>query len=146
MARFSSGLVATGAGSSTLPIGSLYGGSTGGGRVREVGIFNTTVTALGVRLVRLTNTGTQGTGLVEAKHDLGSGPALCTAFDTHTADPTTGLIDLGYRARIGAAIGAGIVWTFGESGLVIPADTTEGVAIMPVGTGQILDWYIVWDE
>jgi hypothetical protein len=146
MARFSAGVVSTGAGSATLPVGSLYGSATGGGKVREIGVANTTAVAVAVRLVRLTNTGTPGTGLTEAKHELGSGPALCTAFDTHTVDPTSGLIDLGYRFRLGAAIGAGIIWTFGDAGLVIPADATEGIAIMPVGTGQILDFYFVWDE
>jgi hypothetical protein len=147
MARFSSGARAAGAGSTTLPIGSLYGGSTGGGRIREIGVTNTTATSVAVHLIRLTNTGTQGSGLTEAKHDLSSGPALCTAFNTHTVDPTSGGIDLGYRTILGAAIGAAWVWTFGDSGLVIPADTTEGVGIITsTGTGQVLDFYFVWDE
>ena len=148
MARFSSGARSAGAGSTTLPIGSLYGGSTGGCRVREIGVYNTaTSTSVALMLMRVTNTGTQGSGLTEAKHDLGSGPALCTAFNTHTADPTSGGIDLGYRTLLGAAAGAAMIWTFGDSGLVIPADTTEGVAIIPAtGTGQICDFYFVWDE
>jgi hypothetical protein len=146
MARFSAG-DRTGAGSTTLPIISLYGGATGGGKVREIGVFNTTTTAVSLKLIRLTNTGTQGNGLTEAKHELGSGPALCTAFDEHTVDPTSGGIDLGYRAILGAAAGAGIIWTFGDAGLVIPADTTEGVGvIVATGTGQVCDAYIVWDE
>ena len=147
MARFSSGARSSGAGSTTLPIGSLYGGATGGGTIREIGVFNTTATAVALNLTRLTNTGTQGTGLTEAKHTLVSGPALCTAFNTHSVDPTTSAIDLGYRTVLGAAIGAGIVWTFGDAGLVIPADTTEGVGIIvSTGTGQVCDFYFVWDE
>lgn len=146
MARFSAGARST-AGSTTLPIGSLYGGATGGCKVREIGVFNTTTTAVVLALTRLTNTGTQGTGLTEAKHELGSGPALCTAFNTHSVDPTSGSIDLGYRTILGAAAGAGIIWTFGDAGIVIPADTTEGVGIIvATGTGQACDFYFVWDE
>jgi hypothetical protein len=146
MARFSAG-VRTGAGSTTLPICSLYGGSTGGGKVREIGVFNTTTTAVALSVVRLTNTGTQGASQTEAKHDPGSGPALCDFRTTHTVDPTSGLIDLGYRVVLGAAAGAGIIWTFGDAGLVIPADTTEAIAvIVATGTGQVCDAYFTWDE
>jgi hypothetical protein len=146
MARFSSG-VRTGAGSTTLPIISIYGSATGGGRVREIGVFNTTSTAVALNLIRLTNTGTQGAGLAEAKHDPASGPALCTVFTTHTVDPTASAIDLGYRTTLGAAVGSGMVWTFGDTGLMIPIDATEGIGvIVSTGTGQVCDSYLVWDE
>lgn len=145
MARFTTGVL-TGAGSTTLPIVSLYsGGATSSPRLREVGVFNTTVTGLAIKLVRLTTAGTQGAGLVEAPHD-GISAALGTAFTTHTVAPTLGS-DLGYRATLGAAVGAGIIWTFGDVGLVIPAATTNGIGvIVENGTGQICQTYLVWDE
>lgn len=146
MARYSAGTRSAGAGSTTLPIGSLYAAAGSGARLREVGIFNTTNTAVAVRLVRLTTQGTPGAGLTEAKHDPNSAAAAATAFDTHTAAPTLG-DDLGYRAALGASIGSGIVWVFGDAGLVIPAGTANGVGIIvATGTGQVLDWYMVWDE
>jgi hypothetical protein len=145
MARFSAG-VKTGAGSTTLPIISLYsGGAASAPRVREVGVFNTTNTAFDIKLVRLTATGTQGAGLTEAKHDNVTA-ALATAFTTHTVAPTLG-DDLGYRASIGAAIGAGVIWSFGDIGLLIPAGTGNGIGvIVENGTGQIAQAYLCWDE
>lgn len=145
MPRYSAG-VKTGAGSTTLPLISLYSSSTVGAKIREIGCFNTTDTAVDIKLVRLTTTGTQGTGLTEAKYDPDSPAASCTAFTTHTAAPTLG-DDLGYRATLGAAKGAGIIWTFGDSGIRIPVGTANGVGvIIENGTGQALQAYIVWDE
>jgi hypothetical protein len=115
--------------------------------LREVGIFNTTSTAVAIKLVRLdTAAGTKGTALTEAEHNPYGSPPLCQAFNTHTGAPTLGE-DLGYRATLGAAIGAGVIWTFGDSGIVVPVGTVEAVAIIvATGTGQVCDFYFVWDE
>jgi hypothetical protein len=127
-------------------VGSLYAAAAAGARLRECGVYNTTTTAVAIKLVRLTTAGTQGAALTEAAHDQNFVAPQCTAFDTHTVAPTLG-DDLGYRAPLGAAIGAGIIWTFGDSGLVIPEGTGNGIGIIvATGTGQILDWYMVWDE
>jgi hypothetical protein len=53
MARHSAGARAAGAGSATLPIGSLYSVAGTAPSLREVGIFNTTSTAVAIKLVRL---------------------------------------------------------------------------------------------
>lgn len=146
MARYSCGAKAAGAGSTTLPIGSLYAPAAIAPKIREVGVFNTTVVAFDIKLVRLTTTGTQGTGLTETVHDPDSAAAGATGFNTHTANPTLGG-DLGYRASIGAAIGAGVIWTFGDSGLRIPIGTGNGIGIIiENGTGQVAQFYFVWDE
>jgi hypothetical protein len=145
MPRYSAG-VKTGAGSTTLPIISLYSVAATGPKLREVGVFNTTATAVDIKLVRLTSAGTQGAGLVEAKHDPDSAAAQCTAFTTHTANPSLG-DDLGYRASLGAAIGSGVIWTFGDQGIRVPLATSNGVGvIIENGTGQACQAYIVWDE
>lgn len=148
MGRYSGGTRSTGAGSTTLPVGSLYASASVGGRIREVGVFNTTTTAVAVKLVRLTTAGTQGSGLTEAPHDKGiAAAAACTLFDTHSSTGPTLGDDLGYRSVLGAAVGAGIVWTMGDVGLLVPVGTANGVGIIvATGTGQILDWYFVWDE
>lgn len=146
MPRYSAGVRTAGAGSTTLPIISLYAGASIAGRIREIGVFNTTTSALALALRRLTTAGTQGTGLTEAPHEPTAPAASCSAFDTHTANPTLG-DDLGYRASLGAAIGAGVIWTFGDAGLLIPVGTGNGIGvIVATGTGQICDAYIVWDE
>lgn len=146
MSRYSAGGKSSGAGSTSLPLMSIYGIASIGGRLRECGVFNTTNTAFDVKLVRLTTAGTQGSGLVETGHDNESPAASCTVFQTHSVGPTLGG-DLGYRASIGAAIGAGIIWTFGDSGIRIPAGTANGIGvIVENGTGQVAQIYFVWDE
>jgi len=146
MPRFSAG-VKTSAGSTTLPLISLYASASVGGKIREIGLFNTTATAVDVKLTRLTTAGTQGTGLTEAEHDPDGAGASCTAFTTHSSTPPTAGDDLGYRASLGAAIGAGVIWTFGDTGLRIPVGTANGIGVLiENGTGQALQAYIAWDE
>ena len=145
MARYSTG-VKTGAGSTTLPIISLYSAAAVGAKIREIGVTNTTSTAVDIKLVRLSSQGTPGAGLTEDKHDPDSAAASCTAFTTHTVGPTVAS-DLGYRGSVGAAVGAGVVWTFGDSGLRIAVGTANGIGvIVENGTGQVCQAYIVWDE
>lgn len=145
MARYSAGVL-TGAGSTTLPIISLYAAAGSAGSIREIGVTNTTSTAVSLKIVRLSSTGTQGAGLTEDKHNPISAAAACTAFTTHTGAPTVAS-DLGYRASLGAAVGAGFVWTFGDSGLAIPVGTSNGIGvIVENGTGQACQAYIVFDE
>lgn len=145
MARYTAGTRSSGAGTSARPIGSLFAVANRSCYLREVGVFNTTTTALGVRLARCTAAGTPGSGLTEEKYNPNEDTNDMTAFDTHAADATvaTGSIRQG---TIGAAVGAGIIWTFAEPGIFIPAGTANGVGIIPVGTGQVLDWYMEWDE
>ena len=146
MARYSAGTRSAGAGSTTLPVGSLYAAAAVRAKIREIGVFNTTTTAVAINLRRLTTAGTQGADLTESKHDSDSVAASSTAVGTHTVGPTLG-DDLGYRAALGAAVGAGVIWTFGDDGLVIEPGVANGIGILvATGTGQILDWYVVWDE
>lgn len=144
MARYSAG-TRTGAGSTTLPIISLYASATVNFSIVEIGVFNTTTTAVALKLVKLTTTGTQGAGLTETTHEASAAAAGCTAFTTHTVAPTA--VDLGYNVTLGAAAGSGIVWTFGSRGLTVPAGTANGAGIIvATGTGQVCDAYLVWDE
>lgn len=145
MARFAisgrSSITPTGA----LPGVSLYATAAVRPVVREVGVFNTAVTAFVASLNRLTTAGTQGAGLTEAKETDTTQAAVATGFAGHSAGPT--IADELRRYPCGAAIGSGIVWTFGDRGLVIPNTTGDGIGIIcPTGTGQIFDYYISWDE
>jgi hypothetical protein len=145
MARYSTG-VKTGAGSTTLPLISLYSAAAVGAKLREIGISNTTATAVDLKLVRLTTAGTQGAGLVEGKHDPDSANASCTAFTTHSGAPTLG-DDMGYRVSLNGSIGAGVIWSFGDQGIRIPVGTANGIGvIVENGTGQACQIDLVWDE
>jgi hypothetical protein len=128
---------------------SIFSAASVNFRLREIGVFNTTTTALCVGLARLgTNQGTPGTGLTEFNLDNDGVTASSTAFGTHTAQGTMTLTDGGYRATLGAAAGSGVIWTFANDvGFKAAAGTTNGAGvIIPTGTGQVCDIYFVWDE
>ena len=147
MARFSVAGRATVVGTAARAIASLFAIASKGFRLREVGVFNTTATAVAVALARFTNATGVGAGLTEAEWDGGVdqlAPSV-TGFAGHTADGGVG--DALRQASLGAAIGSGIIWTFGDTGLVVIPGTANGIGILiPIGTGQLLDYYYDWDE
>jgi hypothetical protein len=126
-----------------VPAGSLYAPAGQALYLRWVSVWNTTTTATTVALRRLTTTGTQGTALDE----LGEDPdhtVLGTAFNTHAAGPT--ITNGAYRRALLGSNG-GVIWTFGGTGLRIPAGTGNGIGLLvPDGTGQVWDFDLEWDE
>ena len=131
-------------GTTLRAVASVFSTATVGSKIREVTITNTTSTAFAAALVRFTNATGVGAGLTEFDYDAAN-PAICTGFAGHTADGAVGAA--GYQITIGAAVGAGYTWTFGDSGILIPVGTANGFGIIcPTGTGQIVDYTIVWDE
>lgn len=147
MSKFAVGTIATGAGSTTLPFGSLYAATTVTPRIREIGIFNTTTTACNIKVVRISTAGTKGTGITVGAGLDGTDPSVAasTAFQAHSVAPT--FTDTGYRAPIGAAIGAGIIWTWDDQEFTIASSATNGIGLIGDGaTPQLLDWYIKWYE
>ena len=144
MARFYAGGRSSAASTSVRGPG-LYAGANDKLKLVEVGIFNTTTTAFAAQLTRATAAGTptgQITNVLKGDPDTSVNGA---AYTGHSADAT--VLGSGPQASIGAAIGSGTIWTFGDSGLIIPKGTANGaVIILPTGTGQIFDFYFVWDE
>lgn len=149
MARFAAGVKATASAGVLIPIASLFPGGSVGGSIREIGVFNTTTTAFDIKLARITaGPGTLGAGLVEACITNPSDTAACQAFTTSTGG-TPVFVDLGYRASIGAAIGAGVIWTMGDVGMFLPptAGTLNGVCVLPENAAtQAAQVYLIWDE
>lgn len=148
MSRFSSGGL-TGAGSTVLPLCALIGAATQRLSIVEIGVFNTTATALAIKLARLSTAGTPGSNLSTPANDNepeGSASAVGVLKGTYTSTaPTTA--DLGYRAVLGGSIGSSVIWTFGNGGLAVPAAAAAGIGILVEnGTGQALQVYYVWDE
>src|SRR5574343_1537192 len=145
MARYIVAGRSTVAGTAARAIASLFGIAGVGAKIREVGVFNTTNTACAVALVRFTNATGVGAGLTESKYDPLSATAACTGFAGHTADGGVG--DTLRQGSLGAAVGSGVIWTFGDTGLVLPVGTANGIGIIcPTGTGQICDYYIDWED
>jgi hypothetical protein len=149
MARFSAAYRTTGAATNLLPMASIYATAAVRPKIVEVGVFNSTATALQVALVRLTTAGTS-TAVVGVYEDDDSQAAVATPRNTHSSTgPTIGTVSLRI-ATLGAAIGSGVIWTFGggkTSGLLIPAATGNGIGLYtPTGTGQICDVSWTWDE
>jgi hypothetical protein len=128
---------------------SLYATAAVQPRLIEVGIFNTTATAMNVALARFTTAGTSTAVTTGGYENDDSQSPVTTPRGVHSSTaPTLGAI-LRY-ASLGAAIGAGVIWTFGgggTTGIIIPNATSNGVGLyVPNGTGQICDIYWVWDE
>lgn len=114
-------------------------------KVREIGIWNTTATACVYRVVTVVG-GTPGSTVTAFAQDLGIlGTPTCLAKQLWTADVSS-LLDTGYRIQLGAAIGSGGIFTFGDNGLSPALGATTAIGLIPVGTGQVCEVYMVWDE
>ena len=146
--RFAAG-AKTGAGSTILPLTSIFSGALNDVKVLEVGVFNTTTTAFDVKLARISSgPGTVGAALTKSPLDNPAAVPTALAYTTHTAGTVT-VADGGYRASIGAAIGAGVIWTFAGNGYEIDAvaGTANGLCLLVEnGTGQAAQCYWVWEE
>lgn len=145
MARYSIAGRSTVAGTSARAIASVFAIASRTVKLREVGVFNTTSTALAVSLVRFTNATGVGAGLTEVAYDEAAPAPNATGFAGHTADGAVG--SPLRQASLPAAVGGGVIWTFGDTGIIVAAGTANGIGIIcPTGTGQILDYYFDWDE
>lgn len=145
MARFAVAGRSTVVGTGVRAMASLFATAAVRPRIIEIGVFNTTVTALAVAVVRFTNATGVGVGLTEVGLDDPLQSAVATGFAGHTADGAVG--SPVRQASLGAAIGSGVMWTFGDAGLIVDDGTANGVGIItPTGTGQICDYYIEWLE
>ena len=140
----------TSAGNTTLPVVALVGGTGVKARVIEIGVFNTTSTAVALKLGRLSGAGagTPGSTLTAASLDP-STPETNTALlkNTYSSTAPTVLSDLGFRCVLGAAIGSGFVWTFEDWELVTGVASNAAICIVVEnGTGQALQTYWKWRE
>jgi hypothetical protein len=145
MARFVAGGLTT-AGSTTLPVAALVGGTTVLARIREIGVFNTTATAVALKLCRVTTAGTPGATLTASSMNMDPATPVAVLKNTYSGTaPTT--VDLGFRTVLGAAVGSGFVWSFEDFDLttLIVASSAVGI-IVENGTGQALQTYFKWFE
>ena len=144
----------TSAPTSTLPAFSLISATTRAGMIREVGLFNTTASACAVSLRKFSTSGTAGSTINSGSYDtLEDGSVVASALtmkDSFTSTAPTLVNGAVKQASLGAAIGSGVIWTFGDIGIKVPKTSSGGAAhcgvLCPSGTGQILDFSFDWDE
>ena len=145
MPRYAFGMRSTVVGTSARAQLSLFGISGIGGRLVECGVSNTTTTAFAVGLGRFTAATNVGAGQTEGEYDENAPAPSCTVFAGHSGDGTLGQVLRQWS--VGSAIGSGVIWTFGERGIIVQPGTANGIGpFVPTGTGQIGDDYIDWDE
>lgn len=137
----------TSAGSTTLPICALIGGTGGRIRITEIGVFNTTTTAVNLVLCRLSTAGTPGTSATSRLTDSADAATLVGVLKntyTGTAPTTT---ELGIGFPLGAAVGSGLVMTFPDDTLTIAATANAGIGLLvESGTGQACRVWFRWSE
>lgn len=145
MARYSAGMTAAGAGTTVRPVLGVLCTSAVTPRIREIAMFNTTATSCVYRLVQVTG-GTPGSTVTAYAHEAQTlGTPTCLAKQLWTVDATVDA-DTGYRMVLGAAVGSAAILTFGDAGLTCAVGSTKALGLIPVGTGQVCEVYIVWDE
>ena len=139
----------TGAGSSTLPVASIFAGSASQGLVvKSVEVKNTTATAARGVLQRLTSRGTPGAAITEAEFVDADTNNVSEALNTHTVAPGLGAVVESWAVKAGIGEGDFIDLSYldpdpdapiNEKGLYIPPGTANGVGLIVIGTGQVLD-------
>lgn len=138
------GATMTGVGSTTLPAMGLIGAAGNRLELREICVTNTTAVACIWHLCRITTAGTPGSSLTSYSHDIADAAPIGVVKQAWSGTAPT-IADLGYRLRIPATIGAGVIRTF--ENLVIPATANTGIGIViDTGTGQICDVDWTWAE
>lgn len=145
MARYSAGMTAAGAGTTLRPIFGILCTASTTPKLREVGLFNTTNTACVFELIEITG-GTPGATVTAFAHDseVPATPANL-AKQLWTADGGSPR-KTGYRISCGGAIGSGAILSFGDSGVRPLLGSTIALGLVPIGTGQVCEVYMVWDE
>lgn len=146
MARFVAGLT-TSAGSTTLPIAALVGGTGARIRIYEIGVFNTTTTAVNLVLCRLSTAGTPGTSATSRLLDQSDAQTTTGVLkNTYTSTaPTTAELGIGFP--LGAAIGSGMILTFSDNELVIEKVANSAIGfLVESGTGQACRLWMKWIE
>ena len=138
----------------TLPAPSLISATSKAGLIRTIEAFNTTTTAEHIALRRFSTAGTPGSTINSGSYPVledGSviAPAL-TLKDLFTSTAPTLVNGIIRAAPLGATIGWGVMWTFGEQGIMVPRTSSGGTAhvgiLSATGTAQVNDVAFEWDE
>lgn len=115
--------------------------------LREIGVESTTAVSSQVALVKITaRSSTGATGLTEVPwSDDGQAPAGSVEHG-NTADHTVATGNI-RTAHLPAAIGGGVIWTFGPDELRVRGGSGDGFAlVLPGGSDAVINFYFDWEE
>jgi hypothetical protein len=143
MARYSAGGL-TGAGSTTLPVIALYAGATGAPILKGFRIWNTTANPVEFELVRVTTAGTWSATTEAPWRDRAS-PNVSQVVITASSTPPTIGTRLGLFYALPGVINAGIMENL-EEGLHVPTGVANGLALVPLGTGQPIRASFIFED
>lgn len=115
-------------------------------RVLEIGLFSTAATAVTPTIERQTTLGTTSTTFTPSA-DEPNDPTAQTVIGTAWSVAPAGSTTLQFRRiALPANIGAGVIWTFGGSGLIIPVSSSIVIMNRLGTTGPVMNGYVVIDE
>ena len=146
MSKYAARLTTTG-GTTTLPAYALVGSASGFIRIAEIGVFNTTTTSISLIMCRLSTAGTPGTSATSRlTQGADTAAAVGVLKNTYSSTaPTT--TDLGVSVVIAGAVGSGVVLTYPDYDLTIPAVANAGIGFLTEsGTAPALSVYVRWYE
>lgn len=115
--------------------------------LRELGLFCNAATASSVRLLRPANTPVATTSTLCQPHDPANTLASTTNIGTAWSTVPTISTNIGTRRiTLPAQIGAGVIWTFYDSPLVIPPSGWLVLWNFGAAAGSVLNMYATVDE
>jgi hypothetical protein len=145
MSKFVAGLTTT-AGSTTLPLCALIGGTGARIRVVEIGVWNTsTSAAVNVLLCRLSTAGTPGTAATSRLTDQSDAATAVGALrNTYTSTaPTTTELGIGFPL----AASSGVIMSFPDDVMTMSATASSGIGLLlESGTVQACRVWFRWYE
>jgi len=144
MARYSLGF-STPAAAAGAPYADLITAASERAYIREIGLFLNAATASSIGLIRASAVNTATSPVAGQAVDPADAAATATLGTAWSSAPTIGSNYL-RKITLPAAIGNGIVWTFGERDMIVPVSSALVLWNFGAGTGSVLNGYIVWDE
>jgi hypothetical protein len=145
MSKFVAGLTTT-AGSTTLPLCALIGGTGARIRVVEIGVWNTsTSAAVSLVLCRVSTAGTPGTAATSRLTDQSDAATAVGALrNTYTSTaPTTAELGIGFPL----AASSGVIMSFPDDVMTMSATANSGIGLLlESGTVQACRVWFRWYE
>jgi hypothetical protein len=144
MARYHCGFV-TPAAAAGAAFADFRTSSTDRVHVLEIGLFLNAATASSITLARSTTLGTTSTTVVPVAGEPGDPAATMVVGTAWSGAPASTAVPI-RKITVPANIGAGVVWGFGYSDLIIPVSASLLLFNFGAGAASVLNGYIVTDE